>query len=88
MNLVLYFRKSYSSNSFFVWWDGGLACLSGSPYRGGAPTWQIFSRGGVRSHSHDSSFMHSDVSLFYSYTVVAETHFVIVTAPLVSLFMT
>jgi hypothetical protein len=42
----------------------------------------------VRSHSHDSSFMHSDVSLFYSYTVVAETHFVIVTAPLVSLFMT
>jgi hypothetical protein len=41
----------------------------------------------VRSHSHDSTFMHSDVSLFYSYAVVAETHFVIVTAPLVSLFM-
>jgi hypothetical protein len=41
----------------------------------------------VRSHSHDSSFMHSDVSLFYSYTVVAETHFVIVTVPLVRLFM-
>jgi hypothetical protein len=41
----------------------------------------------VRSHSHDSSFMHSDVSFFYSYTVVAETHFVIVTVPLVSLFM-
>jgi hypothetical protein len=41
----------------------------------------------VRSHSHDSSFMHSGVSLFYSYTVVAETHFVIVTVPLVSLFM-
>jgi hypothetical protein len=41
----------------------------------------------VRSHSHDSSFLHSNVSLFYSYTVVAETHFVIVTAPLVSLFM-
>jgi hypothetical protein len=41
----------------------------------------------VRSHSHDSSFMHSDVSPFYSYTVVAETHFVIVTFPLVSLFM-
>jgi hypothetical protein len=31
--------------------------------------------------------MHSDVSFFYSYTVVAETHFIIVTAPLVSLFM-
>jgi hypothetical protein len=29
--------------------------------------------------------MHSDVSLFYSYTVVAEMHFVIDTAPLVSL---
>jgi hypothetical protein len=42
----------------------------------------------VRSHIHDSSVMHSDVSLFYSYTVVAETRFVIVTAPLVSLFMT
>jgi hypothetical protein len=36
---------------------------------------------GVRSHSHDTSFMHIDVSLFYSYTVVAETHFVIVTVP-------
>jgi hypothetical protein len=31
--------------------------------------------------------MHSDVSLFYSYTVVAETHFVIVTVPLVSLLV-
>jgi hypothetical protein len=27
--------------------------------------------------------MHSDVSLFYSYTVVSETHFVIVTVPLI-----
>jgi hypothetical protein len=45
------------------------------------------SKNDVRSHSHDSSFMHSDVSLFYSYTVVAETHFAIVTVPLVSLFM-
>jgi hypothetical protein len=42
----------------------------------------------VRSHSHDNSFMHSDVSLFYTYTVVvAELYFVIVTVSLVSLFM-
>jgi hypothetical protein len=40
-----------------------------------------------RSHSNDSSFMHSDVSLFYTYTVVAELYFVVVTVSLVSLFM-
>jgi hypothetical protein len=41
----------------------------------------------VRSHSHDSSFMHSDVLPFYTYTVVAELYFVVVTVSLVNLFM-
>jgi hypothetical protein len=58
--------------------NGGGASLVGTNYT---------DRLCVRSHSHDSSFMHSDVSLFYSYKVVAETHFVIVTVPLVSLVM-
>jgi hypothetical protein len=41
----------------------------------------------VTSHRHDSSFMHSDILPFYTYTVVAELYFVVVTVPLVSLFM-
>jgi hypothetical protein len=47
----------------------------------------VFLYGLIRSHIHDSSFMHSDVSLFYTYTVVAELYFVIVTVSLVRLFM-
>jgi hypothetical protein len=42
---------------------------------------------GVRSHSHDSSFMHSDVLTFYTYTVVPELYFVVVTVSLVSIFI-
>jgi hypothetical protein len=30
----------------------------------------------VRSHSHDSSFMHSDFLPFYTYTVAAELYFI------------
>jgi hypothetical protein len=41
----------------------------------------------VRSHSHGSSFMHSDVLPFYTYTVVPELYFVVVTVSLVSLFI-
>jgi hypothetical protein len=41
----------------------------------------------VRSHSHDISFMHSDVLPFYTYTVVAELYLVVVTVSLVSLFI-
>jgi hypothetical protein len=41
----------------------------------------------VRSHSHGSSFMHSDVLTVYTYTVVPELYFVVVTVSLVSLFI-